>query len=80
MNECERRIEAMRRVKQGKKVSHVRATLGRSQVWYYKRAARFKEQGLAGLENRRGQHDRRTCTAFWWKRAGSLPLIRKVNR
>lgn len=65
MNERERRIEAIRRIKQGEKVSHVCATLGRSRVWYYKWAARFKEQGLTGLEDRRGQHRPVNKTPQW---------------
>lgn len=65
MNERERRIEAIRRVKQGETVSSVCEALGRSRAWYYKWAAEFREKGLSGLEDRRGQHEPGHKTPRW---------------
>jgi transposase len=65
MKEHERRTEAVRRVRQGEAVSSVCKALGRSRVWYYKWAAKFKEKGVTGLVDRRGQHEPVHKTASW---------------
>jgi len=65
MNEYERRMEAIRRVKQGEKVSHVCTALGRSRSWYYKWAARFRKHGRDGFVDRRDQNQGPHKTAEW---------------
>jgi putative transposase len=56
MDECERRLEAIRRVTQGENVSDVCVDVGRSRPWYYKWRQRYRERGREGLEDQRGGH------------------------
>jgi len=65
MNEHERRIEAVRRMVQGEKVSDICAALGRSRRWFYKWAGRFGAQGIAGLEDGRRQNGASSETPSW---------------
>lgn len=61
MNEYERRQEAIRRVAQGESIRRVCADLGRTRAWYYKWRKRYRQDGLAGLEDQRpGQVSQRT--------------------
>ncbi|MDX1475783.1 MAG: helix-turn-helix domain-containing protein [Reinekea sp.] len=68
MKELERRTEAIRRVRQGESISSVCKALGRSRTWYYKWAAEFKEKGVAGLADRRGQHEPAHKTSPWLRK------------
>jgi len=56
MNENERRREAIRRVAEGESISSVCADLSRTRAWYYKWRARYAQDGLAGLQDRRPGH------------------------
>lgn len=65
MNEHERRIEAIRRVRKGEKVSDVCKALSRSRRWYQKWNARFNEKGMAGLEDQRKRNGAKPGTPLW---------------
>jgi hypothetical protein len=56
MNEYERRLEAIRLVAQGESISAVCADLNRTRAWYHKWRARYNQDGLAGLQDRRPGH------------------------
>lgn len=56
MNAYERRLEAIRRVAQGEVVSKVCADLGHTRTWYYKWRTRYRQHGLAGLQDHRPGH------------------------
>jgi transposase len=65
MNEQERRIEAIRRVKQGEHVNDVCETLGRSRPWYYKWSAVFETEGVDGLIDGRCRNEPAAKTPQW---------------
>ncbi len=65
MNERERRIEAIRRVKQGESIQDVCTALQRSRSWYYKWAAIFNAEGAAGLTDQRGRRKATNRTPQW---------------
>jgi transposase len=65
MNEHERRIEAIRRMVQGEKVSDICVALGRSRRWLHKWAGRFEADGIAGLEDGRRQNGASSEVAQW---------------
>jgi len=56
MNEYERRQEALRRVAQDESISNVCADLGRTRAWYYKWRERYRQDGLAALQDQRPGH------------------------
>ncbi len=63
MNEYERRKQAIRRVIEGEAISKVCAELGRSRAWYYKWRRRYRQRGLAGLQDQRPGHQPTQRTA-----------------
>jgi transposase InsO family protein len=65
MDEQQRRIEAIRRVKEGESVHSVSQALGRSRRWYYKWAAVYQREGVAGLKDRRGRREAANKTPAW---------------
>ncbi len=56
MNEFERRREAIGRVINGEPIQKVCADLQRSRSWYYKYRARYRLNGLGGLQDLRPGH------------------------
>jgi transposase InsO family protein len=65
MDEQQRRIEAIRRVKEGESVHSVSRALGRSRRWYYKWATVYQREGAAGLHDRRGRREAANKTPAW---------------
>lgn len=80
MNEKQRRITAIQRVAQGETVTAVCADLGRPRNWYYKWKERYRTDGVAGLEDRRGGVQEGQCTPEWVKKVAVETRDRLVRQ